>query len=61
VLYGEAGDDTLKGGKGNDCLNGGDHVVGDYCNGGVGTEDCCCNCETIKKCESGGPCPCDSE
>lgn len=50
TLFGEDGDDTLLGGLGNDALDGGDHIVGDVCNGqgqeAIGAGDTEANCET---------------
>lgn len=48
-LYGEDGDDSLLGGLGNDFLDGGNHIVGDTCNGqgqeNIGSGDTEANCE----------------
>ena len=42
-LKGLGGDDCIVGGGGNDTINGGNHINGDYCDGGSGTN-------TLTKC-----------
>jgi Ca2+-binding RTX toxin-like protein len=43
-LYGQDGDDKIEGGDGNDYIDGGNHIQGDQCKGGSGTN-------TIVNCE----------